>query len=231
MSSDNQISRRDLVTNLGAGIAGAAIVASVPNAQAQTSTGNAAAPFVDPTSKYPKPSYPGQSQPWPGLASKMNPRPDHGETSYKGSGRLMPEATRDVIRRARCGRSDLLPTVHQLWSNVALWDKLHFSVFTSEPVMKEDEWWEAFYDLSIRLYAYGVQQNNIWTEADGDGSRVKSGTGREQWHDALNLLRNGGAGGTMTIEGLLHQMRHDYHSNSELQLLENVYLTKIKGSW
>jgi hypothetical protein len=142
-----------------------------------------------------------------------------------------PEATRDVIRRARCGRSDLLPTVHQLWSNVALWDKLHFSVFTSEPVMKEDEWWEAFYDLSIRLYAYGVQQNNIWTEADGDGSRVKSGTGREQWHDALNLLRNGGAGGTMTIEGLLHQMRHDYHSNSELQLLENVYLTKIKGSW
>ncbi|QJW92353.1 SDR family oxidoreductase [Spirosoma taeanense] len=27
-------------------------------------------------------------QPWPGLASKMNPRPDHGETSYKGSGRL-----------------------------------------------------------------------------------------------------------------------------------------------
>ncbi|MDB5009369.1 MAG: short-chain dehydrogenase/reductase, partial [Mucilaginibacter sp.] len=30
----------------------------------------------------------GQSQPWPGLAGKMNPRPDHGEKSYKGSGRL-----------------------------------------------------------------------------------------------------------------------------------------------
>jgi NAD(P)-dependent dehydrogenase (short-subunit alcohol dehydrogenase family) len=27
-------------------------------------------------------------QPWPGLAGKMNPRPDHGEKSYKGSGRL-----------------------------------------------------------------------------------------------------------------------------------------------
>ena len=89
MNSDNQISRRELVTNLGAGIAGAAIASGVPNAQAQTSTGNTAAPFVDPTSKYPKPPYPGQSQPWPGLASKMNPRPDHGETSYKGSGRLM----------------------------------------------------------------------------------------------------------------------------------------------
>lgn len=89
MSSKDPISRRDLVTHLGAGIAGAAITAAVPSAQAQTSNANTAAPFVDPTSKYPKPPYPGQSQPWPGLAGKMNPRPDHGETSYKGSGRLM----------------------------------------------------------------------------------------------------------------------------------------------
>jgi NAD(P)-dependent dehydrogenase (short-subunit alcohol dehydrogenase family) len=42
----------------------------------------------DPTKRYPKPPYKRQSQPWPGLASKMEPRPDHGETSYKGSGRL-----------------------------------------------------------------------------------------------------------------------------------------------
>ncbi len=37
---------------------------------------------------YPKPPYPGQSQPMPGTVSQMDPRPDHGETSYKGSGRL-----------------------------------------------------------------------------------------------------------------------------------------------
>jgi hypothetical protein len=29
-----------------------------------------------------------RTQPWPGLASQMNPPPDHGETSYVGSGRL-----------------------------------------------------------------------------------------------------------------------------------------------
>jgi len=29
-----------------------------------------------------------QAQPWPGLASKMEPRPDHGETSYVGRARL-----------------------------------------------------------------------------------------------------------------------------------------------
>jgi NAD(P)-dependent dehydrogenase (short-subunit alcohol dehydrogenase family) len=42
----------------------------------------------DPTTKYPKPPFNRQSQPWPGLAGKMDPPPDHGETSYRGSGRL-----------------------------------------------------------------------------------------------------------------------------------------------
>jgi NAD(P)-dependent dehydrogenase (short-subunit alcohol dehydrogenase family) len=37
---------------------------------------------------YPKPPYPSQKQPMPGSTAKMDPRPDHGETSYKGAGRL-----------------------------------------------------------------------------------------------------------------------------------------------
>ena len=40
------------------------------------------------TSEYPKPPYPSQKQPMPGSTQKMDPRPDHGETSYRGSGRL-----------------------------------------------------------------------------------------------------------------------------------------------
>jgi NAD(P)-dependent dehydrogenase (short-subunit alcohol dehydrogenase family) len=42
----------------------------------------------DPRSKYPRPPFKPQNQSWPGLAGKMNPKPDHGETSYRGSGRL-----------------------------------------------------------------------------------------------------------------------------------------------
>ncbi|MCG5240629.1 SDR family oxidoreductase [Azospirillum doebereinerae] len=42
----------------------------------------------DPRTKYPQPPYKSQSQPWPGLARDMDPPPDHGETSYRGSGRL-----------------------------------------------------------------------------------------------------------------------------------------------
>jgi hypothetical protein len=46
------------------------------------------ADLQNPLTRYPKPRFEKQSQPWPGLASKMNPPPDHGEKSYKGSGRL-----------------------------------------------------------------------------------------------------------------------------------------------
>jgi NAD(P)-dependent dehydrogenase (short-subunit alcohol dehydrogenase family) len=47
-----------------------------------------AAPLKDPVAAYPRPPFERQSQPWPGLANKMRPPPDHGETSYRGTGRL-----------------------------------------------------------------------------------------------------------------------------------------------
>lgn len=47
-----------------------------------------AAEMQDPVTKYAVPPFNEQSQPWPGLVSKMDPRPDHGEESYKGTGRL-----------------------------------------------------------------------------------------------------------------------------------------------
>ena len=37
---------------------------------------------------YPSPPFPEQQQSWPALACRMDPPPDHGETSYVGSGRL-----------------------------------------------------------------------------------------------------------------------------------------------
>jgi NAD(P)-dependent dehydrogenase (short-subunit alcohol dehydrogenase family) len=40
------------------------------------------------TPDYPKPPFPAQHQPMPGSTDAMQPRPDHGEKSYKGSDRL-----------------------------------------------------------------------------------------------------------------------------------------------
>ncbi|MEI4469695.1 glucose 1-dehydrogenase [Frigidibacter sp. MR17.24] len=37
---------------------------------------------------HPAPPFPAQSQPMPGATDRMTPRPDHGEDSYRGSGRL-----------------------------------------------------------------------------------------------------------------------------------------------
>ncbi|HEY6458120.1 MAG TPA: SDR family oxidoreductase [Steroidobacteraceae bacterium] len=74
MPSDSTgITRRDLAGAMGLGLTGS----------------STAMPLQDPTSKYPKPPFPEQHQPWPGLASKMQPRPDHGEKSYQGHGRLL----------------------------------------------------------------------------------------------------------------------------------------------
>ncbi len=42
----------------------------------------------DPTEQYPKPPFDKQTQSEPGLAKDMNPKPDHGEESYEGRGRL-----------------------------------------------------------------------------------------------------------------------------------------------
>ncbi|AIS02124.1 SDR family oxidoreductase [Streptomyces glaucescens] len=42
----------------------------------------------DPTEQHPQPDFPDQEQPHPGWTGPMDPPPDHGEESYRGSGRL-----------------------------------------------------------------------------------------------------------------------------------------------
>ena len=82
------MSRRKALSGLGMSLAAMA-VAPVISARASGNGTDAELPKLqDPTTKYPKPPFKGQSQPWPGLAGKMDPKPDHGETSYKGTGRL-----------------------------------------------------------------------------------------------------------------------------------------------
>ncbi|MGN5373735.1 SDR family oxidoreductase [Sphingomonas hankookensis] len=73
--------RRTFVT--GATLAG--VAAAVP---ASAQGGSSAGPAGAVAAAHPRPPFAVQRQPWPGLASRMTPRPDHGERSYRGSGRL-----------------------------------------------------------------------------------------------------------------------------------------------
>ncbi|MEU3513538.1 SDR family oxidoreductase [Streptomyces longwoodensis] len=49
----------------------------------------------DPTTQHPQPDFASQDQPHPGWTGPMDPPPDHGEDSYRGSGRL--EGRKTVI--------------------------------------------------------------------------------------------------------------------------------------
>src|ERR1700730_276479 len=54
-----------------------------------------------PPPEYPMPPYPSRRQPMPGLTQKMNPRPDHGEGTYQGCGRL--KGVKAIITRGGSG--------------------------------------------------------------------------------------------------------------------------------
>lgn len=95
-NSSDTPSRRSVMAGVGVGLAASALPASAqsPSQSAQAGGASAAAQTPpqsvkqNPVAQYPKPPFLRQKQEWPGLARDMNPKPDHGETSYKGSGRL-----------------------------------------------------------------------------------------------------------------------------------------------
>jgi NAD(P)-dependent dehydrogenase (short-subunit alcohol dehydrogenase family) len=89
--NDNNVTRRKPVGLVGLGLAsaaGGAAGAQKDGPQSAATRPTRTTAKDDPLTKYPKPPFQEQTQPWPGLAGKMTPRPDHGESSYKGSGRL-----------------------------------------------------------------------------------------------------------------------------------------------
>ncbi len=86
------LTRREMVTVGSSVLASTVLMSLSERASADNSPSadaESAAQLINPLSEYPKPPFPKQHQDWPGLASQMQPRPDHGEKSYKGSGKLV----------------------------------------------------------------------------------------------------------------------------------------------
>lgn len=85
-------SRREFLRHAAVGTAGIAALSMAGIAAAASDTATSVAPLdrmKNPFDAYPRPPFVRQPQPVPGLASRMNPVPDHGETSYRGSGKLV----------------------------------------------------------------------------------------------------------------------------------------------
>src|ERR1700761_4656627 len=89
MENEHKMSRRQAVAGLGTALATVAIAPALAATKAVNASPDGPVKISDPKTLYPKPPFKSQPQPWPGLQSKMDPVPDCGETSYKGSGRLM----------------------------------------------------------------------------------------------------------------------------------------------
>jgi NAD(P)-dependent dehydrogenase (short-subunit alcohol dehydrogenase family) len=91
MDSDERFNtRREVLQGMGGLVTAIAAPAVAAQQSAPKSAEQSASPSAEsnPVTGYPRPPFEKQKQPWPGLASKMTPRPDHGETSYRGSNRL-----------------------------------------------------------------------------------------------------------------------------------------------
>jgi NAD(P)-dependent dehydrogenase (short-subunit alcohol dehydrogenase family) len=83
------MSRRQAVGLMGLGVAAAVTPAMAGGTAVSATVPRNNEPLMDdPRTKYPKPPFRSQTQTWPGLARDMDPKPDHGEGSYSGSGRL-----------------------------------------------------------------------------------------------------------------------------------------------
>lgn len=78
--ADYSLTRRHVLVGSIVGLAAAA--------QEGAAASRPAKPLQDPRTKYTQEPFKEQRQQWPALTSRMEPRPDHGETSYHGSGRL-----------------------------------------------------------------------------------------------------------------------------------------------
>jgi NAD(P)-dependent dehydrogenase (short-subunit alcohol dehydrogenase family) len=87
----NDISRRTMVASGSTLLAGPLLMAAAAGAGAapENAQPHSSRPMQNPLNEYPKPPFKEQHQEPPGLACRMEPPPDHGETTYKGSGKLV----------------------------------------------------------------------------------------------------------------------------------------------
>jgi len=85
MNTDDKPTRRAVLGTMGFGLAVASAAVTKTAAAASQAAPRAAR---NPVNLYPKPPFERQRQDPPGLAGRMKPKPDHGEKSYQGTGKL-----------------------------------------------------------------------------------------------------------------------------------------------
>jgi hypothetical protein len=121
----------------------------------------------------------------------------------------------------RSYRKDLLPALLQSSFLLGLWQRLALnSSGLKSDVISSEEWWNEFFQTAIQLFPSGPDQNGLWISAGGDLSQlITTGTGRDKWSLAVQVLRNGGK---PKLKKLLSKMRDIYSENETLKKLQET---------
>jgi hypothetical protein len=80
--------------------------------------------------------------------------------------------------------------------------------------------WSALEKLLIELYPFGPRDQEVWSRAGGDLSRLQfHPTGQAAWHAALRTLKQGGGGRSISFVSLLSSAQEDFSNHPQLTML------------
>ncbi|WP_115511687.1 caspase family protein [Xanthomonas arboricola] len=89
------------------------------------------------------------------------------------------------------------------------------------PSAKKDESWSVLEKLLIELYPFGPKEQEVWSRAGGDLSRLQfHPSGQATWHAALRTLKQGGGGRNINFGSLLRTAKEDFSNHVQLAMLQ-----------
>lgn len=89
------------------------------------------------------------------------------------------------------------------------------------PAAQDENPWSVLEQVLVELYPFGPQDQEVWSRAGGDLSRLQfHSTGQAAWHAALRTLKQGGGGRRINFGSLLRKAQEDYPKQSQLAMLQ-----------
>lgn len=87
--------------------------------------------------------------------------------------------------------------------------------------VQEDLPWSALEKVLVELYPFGPRDQEAWSRAGGDLSRIQfHPSGQAAWHAALRTLKQGGGGKSINFDSLLGTAKEDFPNHPQLAMLQ-----------
>jgi len=121
----------------------------------------------------------------------------------------------------RFRREDLVPALLQCSHLLGFLRRLTLSASgLKADAISSEEWWDEFLRIAPVLFPSGPAENGLWVSAGGDLSQLQTtGTGREKWSSAVQILRNNEK---RKLKKILSKMRDIYSDNEILEKLQEI---------